>query len=305
MNSSRGLPRALSRGFAPLGLILILVIGLAVIGGGAYYIAHRNDAFYNDLHPLSEMPAAPTPNQTTTNRQATHPSPVPQTSTSPTATIHQSSLAATSTNPTITGMVSGTTAISVVVFKGNITAPKASRSVMPSVWLSLPYVTGGGSDGRFPSITISKGRWSYSTSGYYTGYDFSNGTYTVGVYDDENSTHNLLASGILTISGLPPAATCILTASPTTVNVGKALQISWTSQNATRGELFSEGTGTNPDSGLNDRSLTPLVYQEPVGVNGSQTFTPQQVGSFVFTLDIQGIGGGNTSCSATVSITAK
>ncbi len=42
MNASRGLPRAQSRGFASLGLILFLVIGLAVFAGGAYYVSTHN-----------------------------------------------------------------------------------------------------------------------------------------------------------------------------------------------------------------------------------------------------------------------
>lgn len=40
-NIARGLPRAWSRGFISLGVVLIIVIGLAVLGGGGWYVSRQ------------------------------------------------------------------------------------------------------------------------------------------------------------------------------------------------------------------------------------------------------------------------
>lgn len=41
MNTSRGLPRVPSRGFVSLGLVLLLVIGLAVLGGAGWWVSKQ------------------------------------------------------------------------------------------------------------------------------------------------------------------------------------------------------------------------------------------------------------------------
>jgi hypothetical protein len=118
------------------------------------------------------------------------------------ATLDKSSLTSTTDSPTITGTLSGTAFICVEIGKDpmpqNVGDSEGIRIVPNSVFQSC-----GPHDSNF---SIANGRWSMSTAVNVSDV-FTNGTYTVGVYDDTpgNDFGNLLANGSLTITTPAPS----------------------------------------------------------------------------------------------------
>lgn len=70
MITSRGLPRTLPRGFASLGLILLLVIGLAALGGAGWWI---NQAQTGDMSERTAANTATSTAQSETTRDVVPP----------------------------------------------------------------------------------------------------------------------------------------------------------------------------------------------------------------------------------------
>ncbi len=64
MKTFRGLSRAQSRGFIPLGIILAVVISIAVLGGGGYY-ALQHSASSSSQETVSSTPATQESSSTT------------------------------------------------------------------------------------------------------------------------------------------------------------------------------------------------------------------------------------------------
>ncbi len=211
------------------GRVMALVTGIVIIiGAGAtfWYLTHNtaqpvpvlttalqtsNTTFPTPptdtrVTPEPTQPAAAgltrTSNTSTSRPNSTSATPKPQTQQTArvSATIDQSSLTSTSnTAPKIQGAVSGTSAISVYIWRNVITPPQSETATFPkSVWFNS-------SELRTSEIVVSKGRWNAyigNTEVAGNGFDysvFSAGAYTVAVYDD--TTGQLLATDSLTING--------------------------------------------------------------------------------------------------------
>lgn len=165
------------RGFIGVGVVLLIVLGLIVVGGGAYYVGHQS-ASQTATKNFDNVPTLPTTNnpaQATTNT-STQTTQTQNTQTQKiTATIDQSSLTTLSTTPTITGTATGE-----AIFGINITNDNDQRLY----------------SGK---LSVVNGRWSLKVSPA-----LLPGTYPVYVYATPlsgDTTKNVaLASGTLIVN---------------------------------------------------------------------------------------------------------
>lgn len=104
-----------------------------------------------------------------------------------------------------------------------------------------------------------------------------------------------LASSTPTVSGLPAAATCTVSASPNPAVVGQSITLSWSSQNATTASWAQAVPGTSD-------FITQV--SDPAPTSGSQTILAKTAGNAPLTLMVQGPGG-NGSCSVVVPVSAS
>ncbi len=198
----------------------------------------------------------------------------------PSATIDQKTLSQSVLTPALTGTVSNTSNLVLIVVKGDST---------PSWDAYAPEYVARSSD---KAIEIKNGHWTMVPITGYRGYDFSNGDYSVGLYDGDS--HALLTSGILKISMLPPVATCTLSITPPVVAVGGKVTVAWNSENAT-----SASWGIDTPGG-NDDILTQMDYA-PTVTQGSKTVVIKDAGISPITLYVGGPGGAGSPCRASVT----
>lgn len=162
------------KGLVGLPVLIWIVLGLIVVGGGAYYVMHQTPSqpvSENNLDNSQTLPTNTTNPVSPQNSQTTQGTTNMQSS----ATIDQSSLTTdSSTLLHLTGTVSGTASISVEV---------------GGSW-GLSTDRGGG-------IIISNGHWSTRTSYDPADSPFAPGTYPVYVTD--NKSGKLLTSATLTV----------------------------------------------------------------------------------------------------------
>lgn len=161
------------RGFIGLGALIAIIIGLIVVGGGAYYVVHQSATTPTNTAPSAQN----TPN--TTQNTATPPAASNGTSNQPSATIDQSALhqeVVLDGSPVITGMVSNTDKITL-----HITGLKN---------LAHPDTT----DGTFYINPPVNGRWSVTLPN--SNIQWSPGTYPVEV---RGANGSVLASGTLKV----------------------------------------------------------------------------------------------------------
>lgn len=167
------------RGFIGLPVLIWIVLGLIVVGGGAYYIVHQQtpsqtalDNFDNvQTLPTNTTTSNPAPTQAqTTNTQTQNTT----TNNSPFATINQTSLTTNSRTTKITGTcgnVVGT--IVIYVIRDKVSLPSTSLPSGDIVW----------SDSTTPGQTLDanckSGTGTFSTKEIPT----IQGVYTVGIYN--------------------------------------------------------------------------------------------------------------------------
>ena len=180
------------KGFVWLPLLLV-ILGVLVLGGGAYYVIRQN-----------ATPVIPIYQEATTEPTQTATQPTTQVATTVgpgtkiIATIDSSSLTSNSGSPVITGMFSGAslTDMSVFVVDGTQTLPKQYQG--PGSINALAdgpqqaYVNG---QTTFPGSTLASGHYAVRLIKPEGGV-LEPGTYTVGIYTESY----LLISGTLTIT---------------------------------------------------------------------------------------------------------
>lgn len=181
------------RGFIGLPVLIAILLGIVVLGGGAYFVVQQQTPTQTATENFDNVQTLPTTNnqaqtQTNTNTQtgASTQNPVAQDTVvkKPSATID--SLVLTSTNRTITGTASGVSSVNVGLY--DHTTAKFNEWTM----VSAANVA--------ESIPVVNGRWSFTVSGS----DYLvNGTTVRVTYDGPNPGTNdvvVLASGTLTVA---------------------------------------------------------------------------------------------------------
>ena len=176
--------------------IWIFILAVVVVAGGAYW--------YNTQNTSRPVPTAATEQPVQQQTTGTKPQAVvqpssqtTQTPSAPSASIDASSLISTVATPTLTGTVSGTLAICVEIGKDSMPKNAGDAQGIKIIPNSV-FQSCGPHDSNF---SIANGRWSMGTAVNVSNI-FSNGTYTVGVYDDTPGGNfgNLLTSGTLIVT---------------------------------------------------------------------------------------------------------
>src|SRR5882672_5770087 len=108
------------RGFVSAAFLIAIVLGLIVVGGGAYYVMHQQSPSPTlSDNTLDNSQTLPTTNTQATTNTTAQPAPVQNNSTpngiKVSATIDPSSLFSNSGNPTIRGAATGLSKITVSV----------------------------------------------------------------------------------------------------------------------------------------------------------------------------------------------
>ncbi len=169
------------RGFIGVGVLVAILIGIVVLGGGAYYVVNQQSTAQTaseNFDNVQALPAntttsnpAPTKTQTTNTPTQTQSAPA---NTSPFATINQASLTTNLRYAKITGACGNTVGtIAIYVIRGKVSLPSTSLPSGDVVW----------SDSTTPGQTLDanckSGTGTFSTKEIPT----IQGVYTVGIYN--------------------------------------------------------------------------------------------------------------------------
>lgn len=191
------------QGFIGVGILIAILVGLSVLGGGAYFVMHQTPSQTGSENSdnVQTMPTANNPIQTTANTPA-QTTQTQNTEIKATATIDKNSLTTSSSKPTITGTFSNTNGIEVIVTRGTLPSDGLmSAMVSQPVWSDRSDHGGG-----VMLNGTSAGTWSNTISTA-----LQNGTYRVGIYQDTlyypqtdanmaKNSRRLLASGTLVVN---------------------------------------------------------------------------------------------------------
>lgn len=186
------------RGFIGVGILIAILVGLAVLGGGVYFVMHQTPS-QTGSENFDNVQTTNNPVQTTVNTptQTTQ-----NTEIKTTATIDKNSLTTSSSKPTITGTFSNTNGIEVIVTAGTLPLDGLmSAMVSQPIWSDRSDHGGG-----VVLNGTSAGTWSNTIST-----TLKNGTYRVGIYQDTlyypqtdanmaKDSRRLLASGTLVVN---------------------------------------------------------------------------------------------------------
>jgi hypothetical protein len=169
-----------------------------------------------------------------------------------------------------------------LVVTGTPVAPTCSLSVTPATIQTGSSATVSWNSSNATSVTwLSGGLTSTALSGTQTVSPSGTTTYSARFTGAGGS---VTCSDTVTVTDTPPAPTCTMTASPSSIAPGNSGTVSWSSENATTATF----TG-----GINSTATT-----------GSQTFTFANTGTYTYTGTFTG-NGGSVSCSTTVTVTTN
>jgi hypothetical protein len=263
--------------------ILLVILGIVVVGGGAYYFMHKNTASQMPIYQPTETTQ---PIQASTHNIPTHPT-------------QNTIVAPSTTNNPLTASPSSETRGQPITFSTSYGGQTGTAYYVDFGDNSLDWYACGqtiSNEQVNESCLPTTFQHTYAGSGTYA--------YTVTLHKYNGSFNNspVVGTAAVTVNGadtLPPP-TCTLTASPSTTTVGQKITISWTTQKANSGG--PSGYGAWLGLGGGDSILTQMVT--PASLNGSQTVTAEKADSETLGFAINGPGGsGEGRCSVVVTVT--
>lgn len=165
------------KGFALVLILILVILGLSVVGGGAYFYKHPQKA------PSFDFPLAPMASSTSQNFST------------PSATIDKTSLTSNSANPTITGTFAGLNGLRVVIAKQAIPETETVLTTLNPAVIESSVSDHGG------DVNLNATMTAYSSKVYTP---LPDGSYWVGVYAKSEKSGGvytiLLTSGTLAVS---------------------------------------------------------------------------------------------------------
>ncbi|MCF7816168.1 MAG: hypothetical protein K9M10_04165 [Candidatus Pacebacteria bacterium] len=281
------------RGFIGIGMLIAILLGLAVIGGGAYYVTHQQPAQQTPTDNFDNTQTLPTniqsPQTQTTTNTPIQTTPAPTSNSSP-ATTQSTTPVASKPSLSIVSHTGLSITVRYASFPKNaelrayyqqaVGEPALKKTLTDSsatITLELPS---GSQSGQYYLVAVNSNGSAVEAT------DASGNVYPVSAWVTISSTNQ--------VAGVKP--TCSVSANKTQARPGEPITFTWTSTNADYASTYS------PD-------YKPVSQSDRLPANGSYTYATVDpnyldsnfAGPFTFTRFVVG-SGGSASCNLTVPV---